>query len=298
MVLEQLIPALVYPGLVFVVVMSLIYSGILRKLAARMQNRVGPPLWQPFLDTLKLLNKEDIKPEQAKMGYTFWPFISMISITIAALLTPIAGIVPLGSSDVIILVYFLIFGTLALYLTGFSSSNPFAVVGAVRGIVQMIGYEFPFVVSIIVATLAAGSIFPIDINSFQTSGGMIALTFPLAALAYFITILAKVEIPPFHTPEAHQEIVAGYYTEYTGSRLAMILMTHMLKLFVLISIGIAFFFGGSLTVWGFLITSLILLFFVTLSRVIMARFRIDYVLRFCWIFGFIALIDLARLFLA
>ena len=164
--------SMIYPGAFFVVFMSLLYSGILRKLSARMQHRIGPPIWQQFFDIIKLLHKEDIRPEQAKMGYTFWPFIAMISVLISCLLTPIGGTIPLGSSDTIILIYFLIFGSLALYLSGFSSSNPFAVVGAVRGVIQMIGYEFPFVVSIIVTLLATGSIFPADVNSYQTVHGL------------------------------------------------------------------------------------------------------------------------------
>ncbi len=297
MAIETILSALVYPGLVFIVFMSFLYSGFMRKVAARMQHRIGPPLWQPLLDVIKLMGKEDIRPEQSKMGFTFWPFIAMVSIATAGLLTPIAGSVPLGNSDVFVLLYFLIFGTLALYLSGFSSSNPFSVVGAVRGVVQMIGYEFPFVVSLIVSILAAGSVFPIEINNFQVYNGWISLSFPLAALAFFVSLLAKVEIPPFHVPEAHQEIVSGYYTEYTGSRLAMIIMTHMLKLFVLVSIGIVFFFGGSVSLFSFLWKSLAIVFLATLSRVVMARMRIDYVLRFCWIFGFVGLIDLARILL-
>ncbi len=298
MIAQTLFNAFVYPGLAFVITLSLIYFGIVRKLNARMQNRIGPPLWQPFLDLLKLLHKEDITPEQAKIGYTFWPFIAMVSIITAALLTPIGGIVPLGNSDVIILIYFMIFGSLALYLSGFSSANPFSVVGAVRGIVQMIGYELPFVVSIIISIFASGNrLSPLAINNYQVAGNWIGLLFPFASIAYFISLLAKVEMPPFHSPDAHQEIVAGYYTEYTGTRLAMIHTTHMVKLFALISIGIAFFFGGAADMFTFLWKSLVILFFVVLSKATMARFRIDYVLRFCWIFGFLALFDLARVLL-
>jgi len=286
---------LIYPGFVFLVLISMIYYGILRKLAARMQNRIGPPIWQPILDFIKLVGKEDLNPEQAKAGFTLWPFIAITSVLIAGLLTPIAGIVPLSfTGDIVVLIYFLAFGSLAVYLSGFSSSNPYGVVGSMRGLIQMIGYEFPFIASILVSVTAAGMLSPFLINTLQVHYGWFGFAFPFAAIAYFISILAKVEIPPFHTPGAHQEIVSGYSTEYTGTRLAMIELTHMIKLFVLISLGIALFFGGSGDIITFLVKSLVLLFVVTLARVLVARFRIDQVLKFTWFFGFVALIDLVR----
>ena len=67
---------LLYPGLAFILIMAFLYSGLMRKLAARMQNRMGPPVWQPLLDFLKLLGKEDIVPEQARAGFTLWPMAS------------------------------------------------------------------------------------------------------------------------------------------------------------------------------------------------------------------------------
>ncbi|MCK4497245.1 MAG: NADH-quinone oxidoreductase subunit H [Candidatus Aenigmarchaeota archaeon] len=286
---------LIYPGFVFLVLISMIYYGILRKLAARMQSRIGPPIWQPILDFIKLVGKEDLNPEQAKAGFTLWPFIAITSVLIAGLLTPIAGIVPLSfTGDIVVLIYFLAFGSLAVYLSGFSSSNPFGVVGSMRGLIQMIGYEFPFIVSILVPVVAAGMLSPFLINTLQIHYGWFGFVFPFAAIAYFISILAKVEIPPFHTPGAHQEIVSGYSTEYTGTRLAMIELTHMIKLFVLISLGVALFFGGSADMVTFLVKSLVLLFVVTLARVLVARFRIDQILKFTWFFGLVALIDLVR----
>ncbi len=289
---------LIYPGFVFLVLASMIYYGILRKVAARMQSRIGPPVWQPILDFIKLVGKEDLNPEQAKAGFTLWPFIAITSVLIAGLLTPIAGIVPLSfTGDIVVLIYFLAFGSLAVYLSGFSSSNPYGVVGSMRGLIQMIGYEFPFIVSILVPVVAAGMLSPFLINTLQVHYGWFGFTFPFAAIAYFVSILAKVEVPPFHTPGAHQEIVSGYSTEYTGTRLAMIELAHMIKLFVLISLGIALFFGGSADILMFIVKSLVLLFIITLARVLVARFRIDQILKFTWFFGFVALIDLIRVVL-
>jgi NADH-quinone oxidoreductase subunit H len=299
-ILIQIIYILIFPGLLFLVVFGMIYFGLLRKLAARMQNRIGPPVLQPFFDTIKLFGKESIEPEQAKAGFTLWPIVALSSILVAGLLTPIAGIAGLEvAGGLIVLIYFLLFGALAIYLAGFSSSNPFGVVGAMRGVIQMIGYEFPFIVSLIVPILFVGSLSPLAINMFQVQSSVwLGAAFPLAALAYFVSVLAKTELPPFHIPDAHQELVTGYSTEYSGFRLAILELARMVKVFVLIALGVAIFLGGSapgLLGFGiFIIKSLAVLAVLTLLRVLFARIRIDHVVKFCWIIGLIGLVDLAR----
>jgi NADH-quinone oxidoreductase subunit H len=282
--------------MVFTVVASLFYSGILRKLAAKMQSRVGPPIWQPFFDMLKLFGNEEVKPEQAGIGFGFWPFAALASVLTAALLTPIAGIVGVPS-NIILLVYFISFGSVCLFLAGLSSSNPFAVVGSIRGIVQMFSYEITFIVSLLVPVAFLGTLDPLVINNHQLGLGItgwLAFSFPLAALAFLIAVLAKVELPPFHVPEAHQEIVSGYFTEYSGFKLAVMEMTGMIKTFVLLALGVAVFFGGAADLPVFIAKTLALLFVLSVVRVLMARFRLDQVLKFCWAFGLLAVIDLAR----
>jgi len=248
----QVFSILIYPGLLFIVVFSMLYFGMLRKLAARMQNRIGPPIWQPMLDTIKLFGKESIQPEQAKPGFTLWPIIALASVLVAGLLTPIAGLAGLEvAGGFIVLIYFLMFGGLAIYLAGFSSSNPFATVGSMRGVLQMVGYEFPFIVSLVVPMLLARTLSPLAVNAYQLSAGSgtglpwIGMLFPLACLAYFVSVLAKAELPPFHVPDAHQELVTGYSTEYSGFRLAIIELARMVKVFVLIALGVAVFLGGA-----------------------------------------------------
>ena len=294
----MILEALLYPGIAFMLLMSFLYSGILRKVAARMQNRIGPPVWQPLLDFLKLLGKEDIIPEQAKPGFTLWPFVALASVIVAGLMVPVGGEAALPfQSNLLIIFYFLAMSSVALYLCGFASSNPFGIVGSARKITQAVGYEFPFLVSIIVPALFVASLNPLTISSYQLSGVWLVGVFPFAFLAFFVALLAKTEMPPFHVPGAHQEIVAGYCTEYTGTRLAFIELTHSVKLFVLISLGVALFMGSSPDLLSFLVKSLALLLLVTLARTVFARLRVDHVLRVAWLFGAVALIDLVRVLL-
>lgn len=289
---------LVYPGILFAVVTGMMYYGILRKLVARMQNRVGPSWFQPFYDVIKLLSKEDIDPEQAKPGFTVWPLLALACALVAGLFIPIAGIVALpGVADILILVYFLAFSSIALYMSGFASSNPFSAIGSLRGVIQMIGYEFPFVAALLVPVIYLGEMSPAAINAFQVTQGPLALSFPFAAAAFLVALLAEAEIPPFHIPMSHQEIVSGYATEYSGPRLAMMEMTHYVKLFVMISLFVSLFLGGSFDLLTFLTRSLGVLFLVVVSSVAMTRLRIGGSLKLCWFFGIVALIDLMRVVL-
>jgi NADH-quinone oxidoreductase subunit H len=293
MTLESLIHIFVFPGLLFVLVISLLYMGIMRKLAARMQNRIGPPIWQPFLDVIKLLSKENIDPENARPGFTLWPIVALASILVVALMIPIAGLAPLATSvDIIVIIYFFALTSLSMFMAGFSSGNPFAVTGSVRGLVQIFSYEFPFVISLIVPLIFLGTLSPIIVNAYQLQAGWLAFSFPISAAVFFICLLAKMEIPPFHVPNAHQEIVGGYHVEYTGSRYAFMEIAHAIKAFVLISLGIAMFFGGSANIWFFLLETFIFLFVLSVIRVIAARVRINQTLKIYWFLGFVVLIEL------
>jgi NADH-quinone oxidoreductase subunit H len=294
----MIIEFLVFPGLAFMLTMSFLYTGILRKVAARMQNRIGPPIWQPLLDFLKLLGKEDLVPEQAKPGFTLWPVLALSSAIVAGLMVPIAMTTQIPfQGNILIIFYFLAMSSVFLYLAGFSSSNPFAGIGSVRKITQAIGYEFPFLISILVPAIFVSSLNPLKISSEQISGVWFAGVFPFAFIAFLVAVLAKTETPPFHAPAAHQEIVAGYYTEFTGTRLAFIELTHFVKLFVLISLGVALFLGFTPDIFIFFIKSILLLLVITLSRVVFSRMRIDKILVLAWIFGALALIDLVRVLL-
>jgi len=286
---------LIYPGVIFMFATSLLLYGVIRKLTARMHSRIGPPIWQPFLDIIKLIGKENIRSESAKSGFTLWPVLALSSIIMAGLLIPVAGISPLGPSvDLITIMYFLVLSSLCIYLAGFSSGNPFTMIGSGRGLVQLLSYEFPFITSILVPILSLQTLSPIAVNQFQIDHGSLLPIFPFAAIAFFFSILAKTETPPFHVPAAHQEIVGGYTTEYTGIRLAFLELTHMVKIFLLISLSIALFFGGSGDIISFFIKTAIIVFLISLFKVFAARFRIEHVLKFNILMGLLAFIDLIR----
>ncbi len=295
---------LVYPGLLFILVVSLLYSGILRKLAARMQNRVGPPIVQPVYDVVKWFSKESIVPDEARAGFNMWPVVSVVAVVVAGLMIPMGGAAVLdGSGGIILLIYFLALSSAAVYMAGFSSSNPFGVMGGIRGITQMIAYEVPFIVSVLVVIIAIMGFGGVDylsvsaINSFQVQNVWLIQLYPLAGFVFLLTLVGKIEMPPFHTPGAHQELVGGYSAEYSGAGLGMIEAAHIIKGFVVMGLAVALFLGGAGTIWVFAAKTLGFLVVLTVLRVVMARLRIEHILEFYWLLAIVAGVDLIRVIL-
>ncbi|MCK5234165.1 MAG: NADH-quinone oxidoreductase subunit H, partial [Candidatus Aenigmarchaeota archaeon] len=259
---------------------------------ARMQNRVGPPILQAFYDAIKLFGKENLSHEGAGHGFFIWPIIAFASAIMAALLIPVAGTVALNAGDLLIIIYFLILSSAALYMAGFSSENPYAIIGASRGFMQMIAYEAPFILAILFPVFFYQSMSLSYFNQLQLSNGLLALQFPVAAFAFLVAVLGKVELAPFHIPAAHQELVGGYYIEFSGFRLAMVELTHAVKTVALLALGVALFFGGSASILGFVAKTLVLLFLLAVFRATLARFRIEQAIWFYWTLAGVLVINL------
>ncbi len=283
---EMLFQALVFPGFLAAFVIGFLYLGIVRKVAAHMQHRIGPPIWQPFLDFFKLLSKENIQTKDS-VGFlmTMCPIVSFASVLTVIIFVPVAGFGMVSfQGSVFVVIYFLLMSSAFLALAGFATGNPFGSVGGVREITQLVSYEFPFVVSLItIGYLTGFEIIP-----------YFSLHFPFAFLAFLTGVLGKLSLPPFHIPEAEQEIVAGPLTEYSGPRLAMFELARAIGFWVLISIGAVFFLGAGNIVM-FAVNSLALLFVLIIFRVVFARLRISNAFRLYWfIIGPLAVIDLVR----
>ncbi|MCK4335518.1 MAG: NADH-quinone oxidoreductase subunit H [Candidatus Aenigmarchaeota archaeon] len=283
---EMLFQALVFPGFLAAFVIGFLYLGIMRKVAAHMQHRIGPPIWQPFLDFFKLLSKENIQTKDS-VGFllTLCPIISFASVLTVIIFVPVAGFGMVSfQGSVFVVIYFLVMSSAFLALAGFATGNPFGSVGSIREITQLVSYEFPFVVSLItIGYLTGFEIIP-----------YFSLHFPFAFLAFLTGVLGKLSLPPFHIPEAEQEIVAGPLTEYSGPRLAMFELARAIGFWVLISIGAVFFLGAGNIVM-FAVNSLALLFVLIIFRVVFARLRISNAFRLYWfIIGPLAVIDLVR----
>jgi len=285
------------------VVLGLFYKGIDRKLAARMQARVGPPIRQPFLDFFKLMIKENIIPENAIP----WMFNGAPIMTLVASLTilfylPIGSIPPIlsGYGDIILIIYLLTLPAVGMVVGGFVSGSPYANVGAQREMVMMMSYEFPLVTTIIALGWKLSQVYP-DLNVFSLSvtnahpiWGMVGPLGFVGAVLLFITLaivtpgeLSKV---PFDVPEAETELAGGILVEYSGRNLALFSLADAAKAIVMASLTVVLFFPYNiahlfalsgvfaLIIDGlFFLIKLFLVMFaeVTFIRVALARFKID-----------------------
>jgi len=281
-----------------------------RKVIARMQDRIGPNrvggkygLLQSVADATKLLSKELITPA----GVDWLPYnLAPILIVVASLLT--WAVIPLAPGvigvDLNIAVFFVLaissISVVTFLLAGWGSNNKYALLGAFRAVAQMVSYEVPMIVALLIPILLARSMSTVDIVEAQ--GIPFIIVVPLSALIFFISALAETGRTPFDLLEADSEIVAGFHIEYSGMKFAMFFLAEFLgtlfmsAFFVVIYLGGYRFFGleeamigdfhiGPMIGFIAFATKVFLVYFVFIwIRATLPRVRIDQLLNFNWKF--------------
>lgn len=217
-------------------------------------NRVGPVgFLQPFADVVKLLFKEDIVPAQAnRFIHGLAPLIMVtIAMTVPALI-PFARSVVIADIDVGVLAI-LALTSISVYgitLAGWSSNSKYSLLGGLRSSAQMISYELAMGTAVLSVVLQAGSLNVSAIVESQRDGwallGWHVFTNPIGALVFIVTAFAETNRLPFDLPEAEQELVGGYHTEYSGMKFGMFFLAEYVNLFVASFVIATFFFGGYL----------------------------------------------------
>lgn len=299
-VINFLINSLIFPGLLFASLVGLLYVGIDRKVTGHMQHRIGPPIWQEYLDVGKLLSKEDITPGAAQsLVFNVVPLISLGAIVAVMLFLPISSAQPALTSvaDLIVIIYLLNIPAICVMLGGYSSGSPFGASGAGRYVVQLFSYELVFILAIIAVVTRVGSLSLGTVVGYQAQQVWLVLDWRLlpAAIAALIAAQGKLLRVPFDIPEAESEIVHGALTEYSGPKLAIWRLAYDIETIVVAGLLAALFFGGPTAyviggtqipgVADFLIKTLAIVLFTTTLRNIMARLRIDQALKFYWSFA-------------
>jgi len=293
-------------GFLLTAVIGLLASWIDRKLTARVQYRLGPPLLQPLIDIVKLLGKETLIPEGAsKITFLAAPVVGLTGVILVSTLLWINNINSHSGflGDLIVAVYLLTIPSISIIMGGFASRNPLASLGASREMKLILGYELPFVLAVFVPVIKSGfSIRLGDILGSQAQNGVIAAS-PSGFLALVVAILcmqAKLALVPFDIPEAETEIAGGPLIEYSGSALAIYRLMKNMLLFVLPFFLIILFMGG----WRFdgihLLSGILkyvgLVALITVIRNTNPRIRIDQAIKFFW--GPLTLIAIAAVILA
>ncbi len=295
---------------IFAIAFGLILSGIDRRVVARMQARIGPPLLQPLTDVRKLLAKQNIIPANAiPWLFNAMPVVALASAIAILLYLPFGSFAPLLGEfgDVILVLYLLIIPSLALVIGGFASGSPYATVGAQREMVSMIAYELPLAVAVIAIAwrlMAAGVSNPfsmltlMQISVWDVVGprGILALLILLVMMAWVTPgELSKI---PFDSPEAETELAGGILVEYSGRNLGLFTLSQAVKTVAMSAFGIILLLPCNLSpilgVSGLSAGAVDLVFFVlkvlfvvivsvTVVRTMMARFRITQVVGLYWL---------------
>lgn len=266
-VLEKLLNLFIFPGFLFMAVIGLYFVGIHRKIVARIQRRIGPPINQPFKDFAKLMIKEDLTPEGASKGlFSLAPFITIIGVVIGMMFIPMGGMeAPLTTAGgFLILLYLITVAAIGVMVAGSSSASPYAAVGVSREMALVIAYDLSLIVIFLaVAIKAAGTgavaTFSVsEIVNYQANRPFLFdLTMLPAFLAFLMIIPANLGLPPFDVVEAETEIVEGPMIEYSGSKLALLQLGSAMKAFFVCSVVVAFFFPGGLVAAGGIVNGII-----------------------------------------
>jgi NADH-quinone oxidoreductase subunit H len=282
-----IIALVIFPGGLALLVAGLAYEWVDRKLLALFQNRVGPRWFQPLADTVKLLAKEEIIPEQAnKILYIGLPIAALAGGLTAALYVPLAGIKPVYSfpGDLIVALYLLSLLTLCIGLAGTNTLDRFSMIGATRTLTQVFSYEAPFLLALLGPAVAAGSWQISTIASYAESHWLILMQ-PVGFVVALIGLMGKLEMPPFDAPEAHTEIAAGALTEYSGRGLAFFRLAKAVELVVGLTLVAAIYLGGVSNPFWFLVKTLALLLTLVGLQALLTRLRIDQTVGLWWRYG-------------
>lgn len=290
--------------LIFALTLVLGLIWLERKVAGRIQDRLGPNRAGPFgllqtiADAMKLLTKEDITPSAAdKVTFNIAPILAVFAVIM------LFGAIPLaprfvGADMNIGALYIVALGSIAIMsvlMAGWGSNNKYALLGGFRVVAQLLSYEVPMILAILSVVIVAGTMSMNGIALVQ--GGMAGFGWyifimPLSFMLYFVSALAEGERTPFDLLEAESEIVSGYNVEYSGMKFAWFYLAFFLNTFILSSIATTLFLGGwqgpfveQVPLLGIVYFGIKVVFVMYLNmwvRATFPRLRIDQMMNLAW----------------
>lgn len=290
-----LIPLMVLASIIAFLLLSFFFEWVERKTLARIQKRIGPyftgpgGVLQPLVDFLKLLSKKELISEGTDiLLYRLSALIGVIILAYGFLYIPFFSTDPLLSfeGDLLMIILVFILTSFSYLIAGTSVRTPFTVVGTSRLIVQYSLYELLYLSCFVIVFFQVGSPTISEIVRYQEQSMPLIIFQPLGFIVAVLSLLAKLERPPFDLPHAKQEIAAGWMSELSGRTLAFIRLSNNMDLTLSTLLIVAFFLGGgsgpmtSTTpiLWPvyFLIKALAVLILLTLIEGIAVRVRSMY----------------------
>ncbi|MEB3271630.1 MAG: NADH-quinone oxidoreductase subunit NuoH [Synechococcus sp.] len=245
--------------LVAAVVGVLVNVWLERKISAAVQQRIGPeyagPLGvlQPLADGLKLLFKEDVIPARADgLLFTLGPVLVLVPVILSWLVVPFGQNLLISNVGVGIFLWISLSSIqpIGLLMSGYASNNKYSLLGGLRAAAQSISYEIPLALAVLAVVMMSNSLSTVDIVSQQNGAGLLSWNIwrqPVGFVIFWICALAECERLPFDLPEAEEELVAGYQTEYSGMKFALFYLGSYINLVLSALLVSVLYLGG----WGF-----------------------------------------------
>ncbi|KGG28534.1 NAD(P)H-quinone oxidoreductase chain 1 [Prochlorococcus sp. MIT 0702] len=230
-----------------------------RKISAAVQQRIGPEyagalgVLQPMADGLKLLVKEDVIPVRADgLLFTLGPVLVLVPVILSWLIVPFGQNLLISNVGIGIFLWISLSSIqpIGLLMSGYASNNKYSLLGGLRAAAQSISYEIPLALAVLAVVMMSNSLSTVDIVAQQNGAGLLSWNVwrqPVGFLIFWICALAECERLPFDLPEAEEELVAGYQTEYAGMKFALFYLGSYINL-VLSSLLVAVLYLGG---WGF-----------------------------------------------
>lgn len=277
-----------------------------RKALGRFQSRYGPNrvgprgLMQPLADALKLIGKEAFSPQTSISPlWALGPMLVVFSGVAVVAVIPWGNVQEIGSGEVglygidvsIGVLYFFAFASFAFYgllIGGWASGSKYSFLGAMRSAAQLISYEISMALALLGPVLIAGTLSLTEVVEAQDAYWFVGPQI-VAFLIFIVAGFAETNRAPFNLPEAEEELVAGYQTEYGGMRFGSFMLAEYLEMFIVSAIAATFFLGGWMgpgpgwldPIW-MLIKTLALLFFFFWVRATLPRLRYDQLMALGW----------------
>lgn len=312
LLIAMVLPCALLFGFITIYALVVIYTEL--KVSSFIQDKVGPMgqgvglhagkwgLLQPIADALKLLSKEDIIPSSANSPlFILAPFMIFVGAFISFVALPFGNSIII--SDLNIGIFYILgvgsIAVIALILAGWASNNKWSLYGGMRSAAQIVSYEIPAGISLVIVVMLAGTLNMQDIILYQAGGISNWILFdnpfvPIAFVIYFISALAETNRTPFDLPESESELVAGFVTEYSGMRYAFFFLSEYANMFVVSAVAVTGFLGGwqspfegylNSPFWGvfwMMSKTAFLIFIMIWIRWTVPRLRVDQLMNVCW----------------
>jgi len=278
----------------FLMTSVIIFIWMERRVIARFQirlgpNRVGPfGLLQPFADVVKILTKEDIIPSRAdKIIFWLAPAVAFVPVLMILAVIPLMGGLALADLNigVIYIVAVSSVTAIGIFMSGFASNNKYSLIGAMREVAQLISYEIPMLLALASTVIMAGSLAVSGIVAAQSIPFI--LVQPLGFVIFLVATLAEINRTPFDLVEADSELTAGFNTEYSGMKWAVLYLVEYSEAVIGSVLITTFFLGGwrgpflPPIIW-FTVKVFASFFFILWIRSTMPRLRIDQSMALAW----------------